>query len=153
MEETGPRETVVTWIQYAWWYVNADRDDPNVAAIVSTISPGWEPNMDELRLTTERALIGATILAGTVPEYAFNVKPSHFSTPTHAAIWKIMLEHERFDAVLLAGWLADQGGLKPSGAFTLLGSMLDDVPAIDLLDFYADRVIEGAIRAAVEVPE
>jgi replicative DNA helicase len=100
------------------------------------------------RFLAERHLIGALILMGFVPDnIKRRVKVAHFGDERHAAIYGEILKHERFDAVLLAGWL-EQNGVE--GPFALIGSMLDDVPLVDLMDTYAKRVVELSIVERAE---
>lgn len=102
--------------------------------------------MNASRDVTERHLIGAIILMGFVPGNV-KVQPKHFGDERHARIWQEILKRQRFDAVLLAGWLEAAGF---DGPFALIGSMLDDVPLVEYIDDYAKRVIDCWVDAKLE---
>lgn len=104
----------------------------------------------DIRALTEQHLLGAVILQGNVPNNIRFVKPSDFSTPVSAKAWEVMLEHDRFDAVLVAGWLEEASVPVSFSIFTLVGSWLDDVPQVDLIETYAQRVKELAVVAKIE---
>jgi len=138
----------MTGLEFEWWALGANHEDPEVMeSIAQATRGGFHPDVDTLRKRTERALIGAVLVAGKVPEKALKVTPRHFGHPAHAAIWSEMLRHDEFDAVLLAGWVSERTGSDPMSILTVLTSMLEEFPVADLVGWYAQRVIEGRAAA------
>jgi len=119
---------------------------------MTDIERSWDDitgDLSDLRERTERAFLGAMLLRGTVGDDLRRVKPKHFQNPVHSQVWLEMLKRPEFDRLLLAGYLAEAGRFSETSALTLLASLEDEIPAADLIPYYALRVIEGWTRATI----
>jgi hypothetical protein len=99
--------------------------------------------MPPTAIESERALIGAALLLGRVPQDA-TIPAAHFYSAANAAIWQVMVElegeHGRFDAAMLLPRLKalDQ----PAGVVWAaeLAELMRDAGAPSLAGFHADQV-------------
>lgn len=135
----------MTSIEYDWWVLNADRDSPEVADIMAQISPGYNPDKENLYLRTEWALLSATLALGHIPEEAKSVRPAHFSGPVGASVWYAMMWNDTFDQLAIRGSLHEQAGMESHDTAVLMSELLDDFSPVDMIGYYARRVMEGAI--------
>lgn len=146
----------MTRLEYDWWALNADKDDPEVIEIMSRTEPhGYtEPELNELRGRTERAFIGGLLIAGVVPASlrSLDLKPKHFLLPPLAAAWTEIQKHEDFDRLEIERGLAEAGKMSFLAAGTILASTLDNAACATDLSKYGKRIIEGWGRARTARP-
>ncbi len=101
-------------------------------------------------LESELATLGSMMMSkDAVALVAGQLKPEHFYKPSHANIYKAIVElykeNEPIDLVTVANQLKKEGTLEKAGGRSFLAEILDCVPTASNATKYADIVFEKAM--------
>ena len=105
----------------------------------------------------EKSVLGAIILDNSMLDIALEkLKPEHFFQDPHTRIFKQMIElqehHRCIDLVTLVDSLQHAGELEAVGGPAYVSSLIDGVPKITNIPFYAGLVLEKyALRSLIHM--
>ncbi len=136
-----------------YWSSPAPRRKPTLARLLGSRGHDSFPQLPR-NVNAERAVLGAILLDGPSTNVAFEtLKPEDFFFPEHGRIFERMSSMadagQAVDLVTLGDELQGRGELEQVGGAAYVAQLVDGVPRVTNIEFYARIVKEHAMRRSL----